>query len=209
MLDIVVAGEVANGAKIVVYFAPNSLQEFVDVVSTAVFDNVNRPTVISISWGLAESKWNQQSIAAMEQAFESAAALGVTVFCSTGDDGSRDKVDDGRAHAHFPCSSPHVVACGGTHLETSGSAITSEVVWNDGRGATGGGISDVFDLPDYQAGAGTPPSANGDGRIGRGVPDIAADADPATGFKVQVDGTGLDLGGTSKMLVSRSHAIYR
>ncbi|PWU10058.1 MAG: peptidase S53 [Terriglobia bacterium] len=197
MLDIVVAGEVASGANIVVYFAPNSDRGFIDAVNTAVFDNVHRPSVISISWGLTESEWSQQSITAMDQAFQSAAALGITVFCSTGDNGSGDGRDDGRAHLEFPSSSPHVVACGGTHLETSGNTITSEVVWNSDHGATGGGISDVFGLPDYQASAGVPASANGDGRIGRGIPDISGDADPATGFQVRVDGTDLVIGGTS------------
>jgi kumamolisin len=121
----------------------------------------------------------------------------VTVFCSSGDSGSSDTVDDGNAHVDFPASSPHVIACGGTHLESSANTITSEVVWNNSHGATGGGISDVFGLPGYQAGAGVPPSANGDGRIGRGVPDIAGDADPTTGFQVRIDGTDQVFGGTS------------
>jgi kumamolisin len=90
-----------------------------------------------------------------------------------------------------------VVSCGGTRLESAASTITSEVVWNDRNGATGGGISDFFGLPDYQAGAFVPTSANGDGRIGRGVPDIAGDAAPETGYAVRVDGTDLVFGGTS------------
>ena len=196
-LDIEIAGAIANGARIVVYFAPNSDQGFVDAVTTAVFDDVNRPSAISISWGLSESDSSQQMMTAMDQAFESAAALGVTVFCSSGDSGSSDAVDDGNAHVDFPASSPHVIACGGTHLESSANTITSEVVWNNSHGATGGGISDVFGLPSYQAGAGVPPSANGDGRIGRGVPDLAGDADPTTGFQVRIDGTDQVFGGTS------------
>jgi kumamolisin len=133
----------------------------------------------------------------MDQAFQSAAAVGVTVFCASGDDGSRDRVSDGHAHADFPASSPHVVACGGTHLESVTSTITSELVWNDASGATGGGISDFFGLPDYQAAAHVPLSANGDGRIGRGVPDIAGDAAPETGYAIRVDGSDLVFGGTS------------
>jgi kumamolisin len=197
MLDIEVAGAVANGASIAVYFAPTSDRGFIDAVNAAIFDRVHRPSVISISWGLAESGWTQQAMTAMDQAFQSAAAMGITVFCASGDDGSRDRVNDRRAHADFPASSPHVVACGGTRLESVASTITSEVVWNDSNGATGGGISDFFGLPDYQAGALVPRSANGDGRVGRGVPDIAGDAAPESGYAVRVDGTDLVFGGTS------------
>ena len=181
-LDIEIAGAIANGARIVAYFAPNTDQGFVDAVTTAVFDDANRPSVISISWGLSWSDSSQQKMTAMDQAFGSAAALGVTVFCSSGDSGSSDAVDDGNAHVDFPASSPHVIACGGTHFKSSANTITSEVVWNNSHGATGGGISDVFGLPGYQAGAGVPPSANGDGRIGRGVPDLAGNWESRDSF---------------------------
>jgi len=74
-----------------------------------------------------------------------------------------------------------------------------EVVWNEGQsgGATGGGISDVFDLPSWQKAAKVPASANPGGRIGRGVPDVAGDADPQTGYQVLVDGQEMVIGGTS------------
>src|SRR6185312_1060471 len=94
--------------------------------------------------------------------------------------------------------SPNVLACGGTRLEGSGSTISSEVVWNNGsNGATGGGVSDVFDLPTWQANAQVPPSINAGSRVGRGVPDVAGDADPQTGYSVLVDGQALTVGGTS------------
>jgi len=197
MLDIEVAGAVANGATIAVYFAPNSERGFIDAVTAAAFDQVHRPSVLSISWGAPEGFWTDQGMTAMDQAFQTAAAFGVTVFCSSGDDGSNDRVGDGLAHADFPASSPNAVACGGTHLESIGSAITSEVVWNDNIGASGGGISDFFALPAYQAAAGTPPSVNGNGHIGRGVPDIAGDAAPETGYPTRVDGAEVVFGGTS------------
>src|SRR5207253_1329376 len=82
---------------------------------------------------------------------------------------------------YFPASSPHALACGGTHLEASNGAISREVVWNAGGGATGGGISDVFGPPSWQKSSKVPPSANPGGRHGRGVPDVSGDADPATG----------------------------
>src|SRR5262249_22287856 len=141
LLDIEVAGAVAPGARIAVYFAPNSDRGFVDAITAAVFDTVNRPSVLSISWGMAEANWTPQAIQAMDQAFQSAAAVGMTVCCASGDDGSRDQVNDGRAHVDFPASSPHVLGCGGTQLLESGGAIDSEVAWNDGSNAAGGGHS--------------------------------------------------------------------
>jgi kumamolisin len=201
MLDIEVVGSVAPGARIVVYFAPNTNQGFIDAVSTAVHDTTNGPSVVSISWGGPESTWTAQAANQMEQVMIEAATLGVTVTCAAGDSGSTDGVTDGAQHVDFPASAPHALACGGTRLAiASGSAASTEVVWDDlatGGGATGGGISDLFPLPSYQSGADVPPSANPGGRIGRGVPDVAGDADPRTGYGVRVDGQDLVIGGTS------------
>jgi kumamolisin len=196
-LDIEIVGAVAPGARIAVYFAPNSDQGFIDAITTAAHDTTNAPSVISISWGQAESGWSGQSMQQMDQAFQAALLMGVTVFAASGDNGSGDAVSDGLAHVDFPGSSPHAVGCGGTTLSETGGAITSEVVWNAGGGATGGGISDVFDVPNYQSGAGVPPSANPGGRAGRGVPDIAGDADPATGYQIVLGGQTQAFGGTS------------
>ncbi len=199
MLDIEVVGAVAPGAKIVVYFAPNTDAGFLDAVTTAIHDTLNKPSAVSISWGASESGWTIQAMKAMDKVFQDAAALGLTVCCAVGDNGSTDGVNDGRLHADFPASSPYALACGGTRLEGSGSTITKEVVWNEGNsgGATGGGVSDVFDLPKWQAKADIPPSGNPGGRIGRGLPDVAADADPVTGYQVLVDGKQFTIGGTS------------
>jgi kumamolisin len=93
-----------------------------------------------------------------------------------------------------------VLACGGTRLVGSSGTISSETVWNDlasNEGATGGGISDVFPLPSWQAGAGVPASANPNHHVGRGVPDVAGDADPTTGYVTLVDGQSGVIGGTS------------
>ncbi len=88
-----------------------------------------------------------------------------------------------------------MLGCGGTRLETGGA----ETVWNDGTsgGATGGGVSDTFDLPNWQSSAGVPPSANPGRRVGRGVPDVSGNADPQTGYSVLVDGQQTTIGGTS------------
>jgi kumamolisin len=199
MLDIEVAGSVAPGAGIVIYFAPNTDRGFLDAISRAVHDEANRPSVISISWGGPESAWTAQAMKAMDQVFAEAARVGVTVTCASGDNGSDDRVGDGRAHADFPASSPNVLACGGTRISGSVTAISAERTWNDGAdgGASGGGISDVFAPPAYQAAAHLPASANPGGRVGRGVPDVAGDASPASGYAVRVDGRDMVIGGTS------------
>jgi kumamolisin len=196
MLDIEVAGAIAPGAHLIVLFAPNTDRGFLDAITTATHDS-RRPSVISISWGSPESAWTAQALRSFDDAFAAAAAVGVTVCCASGDSGSGDGVGDGRAHADFPAASPHVLACGGTTLEESGGRIGSERVWNHDGGATGGGVSDAFALPSWQTGAGVPPSANPGGRAGRGIPDVAGDADPATGYRVRVDGQELVIGGTS------------
>ena len=197
MLDIEVAAAVAPGAKIVVYFAPNTDQGFIDAIAHAVHDTTYKPSVISISWGSAEINWTKQSMTALDAACQSAAALGITITVAAGDNGSNDNVSSGGDHVDFPASSPHVLACGGTNLQGSGSTINGETVWNDGGGggATGGGVSNFFPLPDWQASAGVPKSTTAGG--GRGVPDVAGDADPASGYIVRVDGKSLVFGGTS------------
>jgi kumamolisin len=197
MLDIEVAGAVAPGARIVVYFAPNTDQGFLDALAHAIHDTKYSPSVISISWGSAEINWTAQAMNAFDAACQSAAALGVTITAASGDNGSSDAVNDGKNHADFPASSPHVLACGGTNLRGSGSTITGETVWNaqPQGGASGGGVSTIFPLPTWQAHANVPRPGNTAG--GRGVPDVAGDADPATGYIVRVDGKNFVIGGTS------------
>jgi kumamolisin len=199
-LDIEVAGAVAPKASQLVYFTPNTDQGFTDAISDAVHAWPT-PTVISISWGQSEDQWSAQSRTAMDSAIADAAALGVTVCVAAGDNGSGDGATDGSVHCNFPASSPHALACGGTRLEGSSQTITAEVVWNDaaygggGNGATGGGISDVFPLPSWQANAGVPAPAGGSG--GRSVPDVAGNADPVTGYPIVSDGQQTAVGGTS------------
>jgi len=199
MLDIEVVGASAPGARIVVYFAPNTDAGFLNAVTTAAHDPTHRPSVISISWGAAESNWTTQAMNAMTAAFQEAGLLGVSVFCAAGDDGSSDRVPGGLAHADFPASSPAATGCGGTRLTLQGGLIAMESVWNNGvqQGASGGGISDTYPLPAYQSGAGVPTSANPPHRAGRGVPDVSAVADPQSGYQVRVDGVDTVIGGTS------------
>jgi kumamolisin len=196
MLDIEVAASVAPGAAVVVYFAPNTDQGFIDAITTAVHDTTNKPSVLSISWGGPESSWTQQSLMALDAACQSAAALGVTITAAAGDDGA---TDGGKGNnVDFPASSPHVLACGGTKLDANATTIVSEVVWNElanQEGATGGGVSNVFALPPWQANAKVPGPSGKTG--GRGVPDVCGDADPTTGYTIRVDGQTSVIGGTS------------
>lgn len=210
-LDIEVAGAVAPGAKIAVYFSPNTDQGFSDAVAQAIHDSANSPSVISISWGGSEDLATQQYLDVMDKTIASAALLGITVCVATGDNGSADMVPqtciqpndpnpptpwDGVPHADFPASSPHSLACGGTRLVGSGTTINSETVWNDGcRGGGGGGISNKFPRPDYQTGIKMPSSPTGFN--GRGLPDVAGNADPATGYQIFLGGNNGVIGGTS------------
>jgi kumamolisin len=199
MLDIEVAGSVAPGARIVVYFAPNTDQGFHDAITTAVHDTTNNPSVISISWGGSEDSWTTQAANAMLEATTDGAGVGVTITAAAGDNGATDGVTDGKLHVDLPASLPPVLGCGGTKLTTSGEAIKSEVVWNElanKEGATGGGVSDIFPIPTYQAHAAVPVQKDNK-FVGRGVPDVAGDADPVTGYKVRVDGQNTVIGGTS------------
>jgi len=196
MLDIEVSAAIAAGAKVAVYFAPNTDQGFIDAVTTAVHDTTNKPSVISISWGGPESSWTSQATTALDAACQAAAALGVTITVACGDSGSTDGATGN--NVDFPASSPHVLACGGTKLEGKGTTITSEVVWNElasNEGATGGGVSTVFARPTWQANSNVPAATTSAG--GRGLPDVAGDADPSTGYEVRVDGQNSVIGGTS------------
>ena len=200
MLDVEVIGAVAPQANIAVYFAPNTDAGFLDAITTAIHDTTHKPSVISISWGSAESTWTQQSMTAMDSAFQDAATLGVTICVASGDGGSSDGVSDGADHVDFPASSPYALACGGTSLQASKTAITSETVWNDGAsgGAGGGGVSSFFALPSWQSGLQTTDASGQKTPLGkRGVPDVAGDADPQTGYDVRIDGSDTVIGGTS------------
>jgi kumamolisin len=200
MLDVEVVGAIVPQANIVVYFAPNTDAGFLNAITTAIHDTTHKPSVISISWGGAEPSWTAQAMTAMDDAFQAAAAMGVTVCAASGDSGSSDGVAGGGDHVDFPASSPFALACGGTSLMASGGNITSEVVWNDGAGggASGGGVSGFFSLPAWQVDL---KAVNHQGQsvalLKRGVPDVAGNADPQTGYDVRIDGTNTVIGGTS------------
>ena len=195
-LDIEVAGSIAPGAHIAVYFTTNTNRGFHDALTTALHDTANGPpSVISISWGSPESNYTAQALTAFDEACQSAAALGISITVASGDNGSTDGATGN--NVDFPASSPHVLGCGGTELIASRDAISKEVVWNDQPqgGATGGGVSAHFTKPSYQDNAKVPKPATTKG--GRGVPDVAGDASPETGYNVSFDGQNEVVGGTS------------
>jgi len=203
MLDIEVAGALAPKATIAVYFSKFTEKGWVDILTSAVHDKINKPSVISISWGFAEGKliWTEQAINHVNETLHEAAALGVTVCVASGDDGSSDDAEDGHAHVDFPASSAYSLGVGGTSLKASAGKIKSEKVWNDGPrqtagGAGGGGVSSVEPVPSWQASL-APVSVNPGKKTGRGVPDVAAVADPNTGYYVRSGGKNGVAGGTS------------
>src|SRR5205807_702560 len=97
-----------------------------------------------------------------------------------------------------PASSPYVTACGRTHLTIREGQIIDEVVWAPplGQGATGGGVSAEFAIPNWQKGAGVPASPSGPHTSGRGVPDIAGNGD----YQVSVGGKKVAITGSSAPL---------
>ncbi len=208
MLDIDVAGALAPGADLVVYFSTFDEKGLIDAIAAVVSDTTHKPSVVSISWGWDENQklgrdtvWSPAAIDHVNHSFLAAAQLGITVCVSTGDDGSEAQVKDGRAHVNFPASSPYVLAVGGTSLKltktASGAKGLHERVWNDGPGSgTGGGVSDYTPVPSWQAGI-APKSINPGHFAGRAIPDVAANADPATGYLTLSGGKLGVVGGTS------------
>lgn len=185
MLDLCVIGGMAPGVQLHCYTAPNTDAGFLAAFQQAVKDKMD---CISCSWGGPEDDWASATISSFNTLAQQAITAGITITCAAGDNGSTD--GETGNHVDFPASSPYVLACGGTSL--TNTAPINEVVWNNGSGeATGGGISSLFNLPTWQAKANIP------GGKMRGVPDVAGDADPETGWSIIVDGQAAVVGGTS------------
>jgi kumamolisin len=200
-LDLQVLAMLVPAARIVVYFADNTTDSLARAIRLAARDDVNRPSVLSISWGSAETFWQKPARDAVQAALEEARDRRVTVVAAAGDELATAGVTndpDRKAHVAFPGSSPLVLCCGGTSLELSidRTAIVSETVWNEGRIGSGGGISDVFAVPDYQSHIDMPSSVN-DGGKRRGVPDVAAAASGSPGYQIILNGVRMIKDGTS------------
>jgi kumamolisin len=194
-LDIDVVAAIVPNPDLVVISAPRTEAGWLGAL-TAV--RGLDPDVVSISWGMPETKpfnsfqWTRATMLALAAEFAACGSLGITVVAASGDHGSACGVSDRRAHVLYPASDPHVLACGGT---TIGALGEPDRLWP----STGGGISDVFALPVWQQGFNTVLSVN-DGLSRRGVPDVAGFAD--LGFPIKftpVGGAQEDkvIGGTS------------
>lgn len=197
-LDIQVVAGVAPEARIVVYFTELSEPGLVAGVSRAVH-GPERPNVVIITWGEPETLWPAESRLGLDPVLQDAIRLGTTVLATAGDDLASERMRDGRVYVNYPASSPYVLGCGGTRIALDGArgSIVNETVWNDdGVHGTGGGISEEYQVPAFQAAAQIPGSLN-DGRRGRGVPDVAAAAAPTNGYRIFLNGVDFVASGTS------------
>ncbi|MDQ1424161.1 MAG: hypothetical protein QOD72_1659, partial [Acidimicrobiaceae bacterium] len=136
--------------------------------------------VVSNSWGIDDDVHDP----IMDASLQHAAAVGKTFFFSSGDNQT----------ISYPATSPYVVAVGGTRLNLDGAFnYVSESTWSEiPPGGSGTGCSEVFGRPSWQVGVGSFATCDG-----RAEPDVAADADPATGAYVRVGGAHGSVGGTS------------
>ncbi|MBV6701766.1 protease pro-enzyme activation domain-containing protein [Kitasatospora aureofaciens] len=187
-LDSEIVRGAAPKATQLVYEAPNSDQGEIDMANKIVADN--KASVISISWGSCEPDTTAASMTAVDNAFKQAAAQGISIFSASGDDGSRDCTRSTSGSTvkavDFPASSPHQTGVGGTNLKVSGNTYSSESAWS----TAGGGVSTVFSKPSWQTGTGVSGTM-------RTVPDVASNADPASGFAIYTAGGWQVYGGTS------------
>jgi subtilase family serine protease len=186
--DIELVQSVAPGANILVYEAPTSDAGAIAIYNRIVSDN--RASVVSNSWGGAEANTTPSVITAIHQTMPEAAAQGQAVFSSSGDNGAYDAASTGGSHSSdlavdYPASDPWVTGVGGTTLQTNGGTYGNETAWSDNSSRTptgsGGGLSTQFSKSSYQVGLGV---SNGYSNGMRQVPDVAANADPATGYAI-------------------------
>ena len=198
--DIEIVGAAAPGAEVVVYFTSDDSSGYLNAIRAAEQDKIHHLTVLLIDWGAPENtgQWTATDLRTIDAALEAAKTRNITVVVASGDNGARDKATDKRLRVDFPASSPWVLSVGGTKLVGAlGSSNFSEVVWNDGEmgGASGGGVSEVFEEPSWQSHIRVPRSLSA--RPGRAVPDVAMNASPQSGYALFIDGQYGVLGGTS------------
>lgn len=186
-LDIEVINEIAPQAQQLVYEGPNSTQGVNDTYNRIVTDN--QAQVVSVSWGECEAQSGTAELQTLDGIFKQAAAQGISIFAASGDSGAYDCNDQNLA-VDSPAGDPYVTGVGGTNLQlVNGGAYGSESAWSsptdtqrspNGAGG-GGGLSNTFSKPDWQVGPGV------DNQYSNGmreVPDVSADADPASGYAV-------------------------
>jgi kumamolisin len=193
-LDTQMIGALAPDAKQMLIFTSRSDQGFVDAITRATFTKPGETanSVINICWGAPESAWTPEARDAMHLALKKAAIKGITVMVASGDDGAKNGTN--RFTADYPAADQYVTATGGTELRLNADgSIASEVGWN----GSGGGISELSPVPDFQREVQMPSNANHDSLLGRGVPDVSGNAAKETPFKFRVGGTENSIHGTS------------
>lgn len=205
-LDIEVVAAMAPKANQIVYEGPNSTQGVNDTYNKIVTDN--KAQITTISWGECESQSGNAELQTLDNIFSQGAAEGIAMYSAAGDSGAYDCNDTNLA-VDSPADDPNITGVGGTNLQLNNGAYGSESVWSDptdtqrspqGSGG-GGGISSFFKEASWQTGPGVQNQySNGN----REVPDVSADADPATGYAVYctVSAAGcssgwIEVGGTS------------
>jgi len=205
-LDITVASAIAQGAQIAVYFTGGDTQSIIHALQQMIHPDPGdpEPSILSISYGWGPDdpsahSFSNEEYVQMDQLFQDAANLSITVLVSSGDSGAF-VASKTQAQTSYPASDPWVIACGGTTVGDVNGTNYVEYVWNDtgagGPGATGGGISARFPVPSYQAKAGLP-KRNVTGQPGRGLPDISGNASENSGYPQYINGQEQPVGGTS------------
>jgi kumamolisin len=192
--DISIAAAFAPGASINVYITSKCQQGWVDVITRVAHpDPDDTPcSVLSCSYyiadgddtnALGDKNVSIEFLKAVHKCFCDPAIRGITVCVASGDNGTNSDIAGRQAHVQYPASDPWVLSVGGTTIGNVRRPKFDEYVWNDAFGATGGGISDFFPVPSYQQAAKVPPSLNDGAKQGRGVPDVAGNASPSSGYK--------------------------
>jgi kumamolisin len=205
-LDITVASAIAQGAQIAVYFTGGDTQSIVHALQQMIHPDPGNPepSILSISYGFgpddaSADSFSDEEYTQMDQLFQDAANLSITVLVSSGDSGAFI-ASKKQAQTSYPATEPWVIACGGTTVGNVNGPNYLEYVWNDkgagGPGATGGGISAKFPVPGYQAHAGLP-NRNGTNQLGRGIPDVSGNASENSGYPQFINGQEQPVGGTS------------
>jgi kumamolisin len=194
-MDVELIGTWANDAHIIVYFTHNNSRGKYEAFNAALHDTVYKPTVISCSWGAPEKLISRVLVEEMDLMFQAAALMGITIVCSSGDDGDGSR-GTGEPQAYFPACSPHVLACGGTVLRHKAGRKPTQTVWREVIAGhteeSGYGESSVFHAPTWQSEA-----AYAGKRGGRVVPDVAGKADVKTGYDMIIGGLHVPGSGTS------------
>ena len=204
----------APGARVLVYQGPNSNSGApgsgpYDTFSAIV--NQDRARVATVSWGQCEAQLGRSSATAESTLFEQAAVQGQTIVAASGDNGAQDCDTAGpnsstRPAVDDPAAQPNVTGVGGTTLAATGDP-PRETAWNSGAnaplgalapGAGGGGVSSLWAMaPDQLAAparlglrtpAATGAACGEPSGYCRAVPDVSADADPATGYDIYWNG---------------------